>query len=107
MSDEAALAEQDIAFLRSANGQAICETLSFCYWAGKSATVDVFNLDQRFLTHSRNEAAFIAKIDAHEFRVIEFDSPAPFQFPPRTREALARGYRVDHTDDDGVFLVPK
>jgi hypothetical protein len=107
MSYETDLAEQDISFLHSATGQAMCETLSFCYWAGKPAAVDVFNLDQQFLTHSRNDGAFIAKLDAHEFRIIEFDSPAPFPFPPRVRDALARGYRVDHTDDDGVFLVPK
>jgi hypothetical protein len=107
MSHEAGLAEQDISFLRNDNGQAMCETLSFCYWAGKPATVDVFNLDQQFLTRSRNERSFIAKLDAHEFHVIEFDSPAPFPFPPRVRDALARDYRLDHTDDDGVFLVPK
>ena len=29
-------------------GPALCEMLSLCYWAGKRAEVDVFNLGQAY-----------------------------------------------------------
>ena len=107
MHDEAAVAAKDVAYLRAHNGVAVCEMLSLCYWAGKPAAVDVFNLEQQFLTGARDEGAFIRLLNIRAFAVIQLDSLSPFPFPPEVQTAVRRNYRVDRDNDDGVFLVPK
>ena len=37
MADDARLAQADIAFLRARRGDAVCESLALCYWAGSGA----------------------------------------------------------------------
>jgi len=107
MRDEATLAKQDIAFLRAHNGPALCETLAYCYWAGKAAEVDVFNTGQQFATHSRSDDALVRVIDTGHFAAIQLDTLSPFALDARVRQAMNRAYRVDHANDDGVFLVPR
>ena len=107
MRDEAALAKQDITFLRAHNGSALCETLAYCYWAGKAPEVDVFNTGQQFATHSRSDDELVQTIAAHRFAALQFDSYSPFALGGRVRIAVDRAYRVDHANDDGVFLVPR
>jgi hypothetical protein len=107
MRDEAALAKQDITFLRAHNGSALCETLAYCYWAGKAPEVDVFNTGQQFATHSRSDDELVQMIAAHRFAALQFDSYSPFALGGRVRIAVDRAYRVDHANDDGVFLVPR
>lgn len=107
MQDETALAAQDVAFLRAHPGPAMCENLGYCYWAGKPAEVDVFNLDQQLLTGARDSGPFLREIAARKFAAIEFDETSPYPLPPDVHTAIDRNYRVDHTDDEGVFLVPR
>jgi hypothetical protein len=98
-------ADSDIAFLREHGGPAICEMLSLCYWAGKPQTVDVFNLGQAYATKARSDDALVAQIAARRFGAIEFDSLDPFALTPRVKQAVLANYRIDHVDDNGVFLV--
>lgn len=105
MQDETALAAQDIAFLRAHPGPAICETLAFCYWAGKAASVDVFNLDQQFRAGARNPGPFLHLLDARYFSAIELDETTPFPLTQPAKRAILRNYRIDHDDDEGVFLA--
>ncbi|HEY3637076.1 MAG TPA: glycosyltransferase family 39 protein [Rhizomicrobium sp.] len=107
MRDETALATQDIAFLQARKGPAICETLAYCYWAGKPASVDVFNLDQQLRTGRRNPSPFVSLLEAHHFSAIELDETEPFPLPPLVRSAILFNYRLDHTNDDGAFLIPR
>lgn len=107
MREETALAKQDIEFLRAHAGPAMCENLGLCYWAGKQAEVDVFNLDQQLRAGARDPGAFLRDIAARRFAVIEFDETEPYPLPSVAQRAIVRFYRVDHTDDDGVFLVPR
>jgi len=107
MADEAARAQGDIAFLAAHKGPALCETLAYCYWAGKAAEVDVFNVGQEFATGTRRDAQLDCMLEGHAFGAIEFDSLNPFSLTPRLRTALLHAYRVDHVDDGGVFLVPR
>jgi Glycosyltransferase family 87 len=100
-------AEPGIAFLKSRPGPALCEMLSLCYWAGKRAEVDTFNTGQAFATGARSDAALIALIAARRYRVMEFDSLDDFALGPRVKQAVLANYRIDHEDDDGVFLVPR
>ncbi|MGH6876438.1 MAG: glycosyltransferase family 39 protein [Rhizomicrobium sp.] len=107
MRNEAALAAQDIAFLHAHSGPAICENLAFCYWAAKRDPVDVFNFDQQLVARARDPAPFLRLIDSHHFTVMELDEITPFPLPPLVHTAMIRNYRVDHTDDEGVFYLPR
>jgi hypothetical protein len=104
---EAAIAHRDIVFLKAHRGPALCEMLSLCYWAGKQAQVDVFNVEQQFLTGARSDASLLQQIDGRYFSALQFESLSPFALTPRIREAVMRKYRIDHTDDAGVFLLPR
>lgn len=105
--DSPAKADADIAFLRAHQGPALCEMLSLCYWAGKKAEVDVFNLGQAYAAHARDEAPLLKLIEAKYFRAAEFDSLDDFALGPRVKRTLLANYRIDHKDDTGVFLVPR
>jgi hypothetical protein len=107
LREDAETARADISYLQTQKGPAVCEMLSLCYWAGKPATVDVFNLDQQFLTGARDERAFIKAIDARSFAVIQVDSPASLSFPAAVQSAIERNYRIDATSDNGAFMVPR
>ena len=107
LREERAVAARDIAFLRAHGGLAMCEDLTFCYWAGKSPTVDVFNLDQQFESGARDPAGFLRLLDVHEFASVELDETVPFPFAKDVESTFMRNYRVDHEDDEGTFLVPR
>lgn len=107
LADDEQLAQADIAFLRTADGPVLCETLAYCYWAGKQAEVDVFSMGEEYRTGARTDNSLAALFDERHYAAIEFNSLTPFALTPHLYERLLRNYRVDHTDDDGVFLVPK
>ncbi|MGD0191269.1 MAG: hypothetical protein ABSD74_11055 [Rhizomicrobium sp.] len=106
MHDEEALARDDIDYLYAHAGPAVCEMPSLCFWAGKPASADVFNLDQQLRTHHRDERPFVAQIEARMYAVLQFDSLSQVPFPPEVEHAIRANYRVDRSNDDGVFLVP-
>jgi len=107
MRDDAALATQDIVFLRASAGPAMCENPTFCYWAGKRASIDVFNLNQQFATGTRDPAPFLRLLRSHVFASVELDETVPFPFPKDVKSVFFRSYRIDHQDDDGIFFVPR
>jgi len=107
LRDETALAQQDIRFLHAHTGPALCEMLAYCYWAGKPAEVDVFNTGQQFATHSRSDATLLQMIETHRFAVVQLDTLSPFALGDRVHRAFDRAYRIDHVNDDGVFLIPR
>ncbi len=107
LSEEAATARADIAFIESRHGPALCEMLSFCYWAKKSEEVDVFNLGQAYETRKRSDDALVRLLDERHYATIEFDSLDDFALTPRVKQALLRDYGIDHQNDEGVFLVPR
>jgi hypothetical protein len=94
----------DIAFLRARPGPAVCDQLSLCLWAGKPATVDVFNMGEAILTGARDPAPLVAQIEARHFATLQLEDMNALG--PQVRAAIARNYRTDHTDDNGVFLTP-
>jgi hypothetical protein len=105
MRDETALAEDDVAFLERQAGPAMCENLTFCYWAGKSASVDVFNLDQQFETGARNPAPFLHLIRSRSFASVELDETTPFPLSESVEAVFLQNYRLHHHDDEGSFFV--
>lgn len=107
MADDAATAHDDIAFLARHHGRAMCELLALCYWAGKGAEIDMFNTQQQYIAHARSDDDLVRKINARSFAVVQIDALEPFALTPRIRAALLGAYHIDHSDDDGVFLVPR
>lgn len=94
----------DIAFLESRPGPALCDQLSLCLWAGKSAEVDVFNVGEAIKAGARDAAPLVAMIRRRRFatlQLIDMDG-----LGPEVRRAIDRNYRTDHSDDNGTFLVP-
>ncbi len=100
-----AAAPRDIGFIADKPGPALCEDLALCYWAGKTASVDVFNMSEAFATHARDDHELAAEIGRCPFGSLQFDSLDAFALGPRVRSAVLAHYRVDHRDDNGVFLV--
>ncbi len=106
-AEETQSADRDIAFLKTQNGPVACEMQSLCYWAGKKAEIDVFNLGQAYATHTRSDNDLIRLIERRHYAAFEFDSLTDFALGPNVRKALAGSYRIDHQDENGVFLVPR
>jgi hypothetical protein len=100
----AAESARDIDFLKSHPGPALCDQLSLCLWAGKPATVDVFNIGEAIKTGARDPAPLVALIEARHFAVLQLEDPDALG--PQVRATIARNYRADHADDNGTFFIP-
>jgi hypothetical protein len=107
MRSEAQLAQRDIAFLQDRKGPVLCEMLSICYWAGKPASVDAFNVGEEFETGDRSDIPLSSMIATRHFAVIQFDPDSPYSLGENVHNAVAKAYRLDHTDDYGAFYVPR
>ncbi len=107
LRDEARMAGGDIAFMAARKGPALCEMLSFCYWAGKPPAVDVFNVGQQFDTGARSDTELVRQIEAKHFAVIQFDPDSPYSLGENVHDAMERAYRVHHEDWYGTFYVPR
>jgi hypothetical protein len=94
----------DIAFLKARPGPALCDQLSLCLWAGKAAEVDVFNIGEQIKTGARSPAPLLQLIAARHFATLQLNDLDGLG--PQVRGAIAAHYRVQHSDDNGAFLVP-
>lgn len=105
MAQDRAAARAQIALLRDAKGPAICEMLSLCYWAGKPAAVDVFNIEQAYLTGARSDKELVQALEARRFAIVQLEELSPFPLTPNVRRALNANYRIVRQDDDRVFFA--
>ena len=97
---------EDIAFLESRPGPALCEFLSYCYWAGKAGEVDAFNTVETIEAGARDEADITRLLDAKAFATIQLEHTSRFADLPAFQAALQRNYRVAAQSPNGVFWVP-
>jgi hypothetical protein len=107
LAEERRAASAEIALIRAAQGPVLCEMLSLCYWAGKPAEVDVFNMEQAYLTGARSDRELAQQIARRRFALIQFESLTPFPLTPRIRRAVEQNYHVVRNDDDRVILAPR
>ncbi|MBS0472813.1 MAG: glycosyltransferase family 39 protein [Proteobacteria bacterium] len=107
MHEEREAAAREIAFVHAAPGPAFCETLAFCYWAGKQPEADVFNLAQVFRTGQKSDEALVAAISGKRYGIIEFETPETISLTPQISDALRTHYRLALRGDDGFFFVPR
>ena len=107
LNDDRKIAAAEISLLRSEPNPVLCEMLSLCYWAGRQAEVDVFNIDQAIRAGARPDTQLVRQIDAKRFSLIELESLKPFPLSGGVEQALLRNYTVVRTDDARVFLKPR
>ena len=60
-----------IARIAAVKGEAACETLALCYWAGKTFTLDMFNLTQSVRVNGPS-ARLQALLDQHRIGIVEY-----------------------------------
>lgn len=94
---------RDIAFLRARPGPAICQQLSLCLWAGKAADIDVFNIGEAIRTGAQRPAPLLRALHARQ--TLQLDSLD--DLGPEADAVLTRDWRIDHSDDNGIFLTPR
>jgi hypothetical protein len=102
--DFRAQSARDIDFLKSRSGPALCDQLSLCLWAGKSAEVDVFNAGEQIKTGARGPSALAAAIAAHHFAALQLQDLDAMG--PVVRATIAQNYRLHHSNDNGGFFIP-
>jgi hypothetical protein len=100
----AAQSARDIAFLKSRPGPALCDQLSLCLWAGKEAEADAFNIGEQIKTGARDPAGLVDMIAHRHFAVVQLQDLDALG--PAVRAAIAKSYRLDHSDDNGSFFAP-
>ena len=95
----------DIAFLKARSGPALCDQLSLCLWAGKRAEVDVFNVGEAIKTGARDPKPLMQLIATRHFATLQLNDLDALG--PQIRAAIAAHYHLDHSDDNGAFLIPR
>ncbi len=103
--------DEDLAYLAEAPDPVICETLALCFWAGKAASVDLYNSQQLFRGGYADEDALLARVEAGAFGVVQLTGLSPNRDDERVSAqlsyALQRHYVVDRVGANGVFLRPR
>jgi hypothetical protein len=107
MQEDRRVAAAEISLLRSKPDPVLCEMLSLCFWAGRAAEVDVFNVDQSIRTGARSDAQLVRQIEAKRFSMIELESLTPFPIAGHVEQAVMRSYKIVRNDDGRVFFAPR
>lgn len=113
---------QDVAFLSSHPGPALCESLLECNFAGKPYLYDPFNATRLMHFNKLDRNQLIAQIQQHRFSVIQTDDTLPNEdsydserWDPLVRAAIEQNYvpAINRQEAhpsylvDGVLYVPK
>jgi hypothetical protein len=101
-----AAATREVSIIASHPGPALCEELALCFWAGKSAEVDVFNWQQHTSRGSRSLDEIAQLLDRRYFGIVQLDVPGrPLGEPFAT--ALRGNYKIVDEGSDYRLLVPR
>jgi len=106
MAEERGVAATEIGLIRAAPGPVLCDMLSLCYWAGKPAEVDTFNMQQAFLAGARSDRPLADAIAKHHYALIALETDSA-PLTSRVRAAITHHYRIVRSDDDRVFYAPR
>jgi hypothetical protein len=97
----------DIHVLAQRPEPVMCESMALCYWAGHSAQVDAFGIDQAFRRGARPDSDLTRLLDAQQFSMIQLQPRSIFAWPSPLWLAIARNYYLEHQDKNGMFLIPR
>jgi len=98
--------EDDIAFVASRGGPALCEELALCFWAGKPAGVDLLNLAQQGRRAAPSIHELIRLIDQRRFGVVQIGLERS-RLDPAAREVLRQSYVIARMGPAGILFVPR
>jgi hypothetical protein len=75
-------------------GRAVCDSLVYCYWAGKDFELDPFNYDQGVRAGIKDAAAMHQLLEAGAYAVVQVRLDRnPSSIPQNAREILFQNYR--------------
>ncbi len=97
----------DVAYLKSRPGPALCLTLLLCYQAGKPLIFDPFTTGELMDTGRLDARQVAADFTGQKFSVIQMLDEEHTGFPPSLIAALDSSYRVERRTPVGAFYVPK
>jgi hypothetical protein len=103
-----AAVNDDVAFIAGTPGPAACQTLAFCYWAGKPATLDFFNTNQKIAKGLLSEEKITDLIESRYFGLVELDAnPTPEQMLPTAAMTKVHTlYHLARADGNSLFYIP-
>jgi hypothetical protein len=106
--EKIAKAEAEVALLATTPGPAACQTLSFCYWAGKRFELDFFNTRQKIANGRFTDAGLLAKVADKYYGAVEISDGAPpdQRLPDRVAASLRANYKVARQDGGLRIYVP-
>uniref|UniRef100_Q01TU4 Glycosyltransferase RgtA/B/C/D-like domain-containing protein n=1 Tax=Solibacter usitatus (strain Ellin6076) TaxID=234267 RepID=Q01TU4_SOLUE len=96
---------EDIAFLKSRPGPAICFDLLLCHQAGKTLSYEPFVTGELIATGHLDPAVVAAELASRKYAVIQSDQGITY-FSPTILDALNSHYRIDRQSSRSVFYVP-
>lgn len=123
LTAQAAESRADSQVLAGIDGDAMCENLLLCVWAGKPFALDPFLVSEKIVGGRIAEASIVDAIASTRFRVIQTDTVVPPEletaglrdggirrrgrYTENTLVALRRHYRLIRQSTNGAFYVPK
>ncbi len=97
-----------VSTLRASPGPALCETLLYCFWAGKPFVVEPFNLSQRVLQRATADAPLLQRIARGDIAIAALDgSPGPSGaslLSPAVWQALQSRFQAINVPDTRTTL---
>lgn len=96
---------EDIAYLKSRPGQAICFDLLLCHDAGKPLVYEHFAISQLLSLGLLDPRTLAAELTAGKYAVIQSEDNFAY-LPPLAQAALLSRYRIDRRSALSVFYVP-
>jgi len=113
--EQAAVFAEDVRYVASHSGPAICEDLLICDDSGKNIDYDAFNVNEAVLTHPAYQGEIIARLSAKQYGVIQINRDPDEQiiaaqrvfFTKAFMVGLLENYSIERVDPRKVFFVPK
>jgi hypothetical protein len=105
--------EQEVSFLRSQPGPAICEDLLRCYFAGKPYIYDPFNSTSLIESGKLDGGDIIGKIERHEYGAIQLYRPIALEERPNNHftdpifDAMSKYYFPVLEESNCTIYIPK
>jgi len=107
ISDEQKRFDQEVAFLRSQPGPALCESLLRCYFADKPNVYDPYNATRMIALHRLDANVLVAALRQQQYGAIQLDRPGYGDtFAPAVAAAIQAYYQPVLENQDVVIYLP-